>query len=245
MVSVQSLRHRLVSLLDTYKQLEFQSQLKTDELAKCKLERLKNESQMSELYNAITAKERQLEEIEEKIRENEAKTLELEKSTAECQKTSEQLTEKLQTRDDVIEELQSKTEDARARTAAAAQTYSVTIDRLRETQTASERLEKREEGLRRIFLELEEDIALLTGKISRMDASIAQANNRQVALEKCVSDLSERLDSANARTHEAETVAEELSLELAFLEEEANDWKQKGLQLQQQLDMMRTTMQTV
>ncbi|OON19046.1 hypothetical protein X801_05093 [Opisthorchis viverrini] len=187
MVSIQSLRNRLVGLLDTYKELESQSQLKADELAKCKLERLKYESQLSELYNTLTRKERQLEDIEQKIRENETKTSELDKSAAECQKfvcrppvtlfahrTSELLTEKLQTRDDVIEELQSKTEDAKARTVSAAQTYSATIDRLRDAQTASERLEKREEELQRVVQELDKESALLTAKIARMDAYVAE-----------------------------------------------------------------------
>ncbi|GAA53694.1 hypothetical protein CLF_110794 [Clonorchis sinensis] len=100
-------------------------------------------------------------------------------------------------------------------------------------------------GLLDTYKQLESQSQLKADELAKCKLERLKANTRQAALEEAVSKLSERLDSANARTNEAETAAEELSLELAFLEEEANDWKQKGLQLQQQLDMMRMTMQTV
>ncbi|KAF8567012.1 hypothetical protein P879_10030, partial [Paragonimus westermani] len=68
------------------------------------------------------------------------------------------------------------------------------------------------------------------------------ATKRAEELEKEIQKLTESLDSANQRTREAEEVYEGLSVELAALDEEANDWTLKHMELKKQIDSIKTAM---
>ncbi|KAF5398847.1 hypothetical protein PHET_07752 [Paragonimus heterotremus] len=242
MVAAVGLRSKLLSLLENHKKLEHETQIKEEELTKVKAERQKIENLRTEAYTELISKERKFEEVETKLLETVEKISELQKSTLECQRTSEQLTAKLQSQDEVIESLQNKAQDAKSRAAASSVVYTETLERLRDIQSANERMEKHEEKLKTVLRELELEILTLGCKLRKMESLEDEATKRAEELEKEIQKLTESLDSANQRTREAEEVYEGLSIELAALDEEANDWTLKHVELKKQIDSVKTAM---
>ncbi|KAF8565553.1 hypothetical protein P879_11191 [Paragonimus westermani] len=170
MVAAVGLRSKLLLLLENHKKLEHETQIKEEELAKVKAERQKVEHLRAEAYTELISKERKFEEVETKLLETAEKISELQKSTLECQKTSEQLTAKLQSQDEVIESLQNKAQDAKSRTSASSVVYTETLERLRDIQSANEGMEKHEEKLKIVLRELELEILALGCKLRRVES---------------------------------------------------------------------------
>ncbi|CAL8105769.1 unnamed protein product [Calicophoron daubneyi] len=243
MAAAADLRSRLVSLFEDYKKIGREVEGKNEELAQCMADRKKLEGTRTKTFAELDMAERKKADMERKIKENLRKISELQKSTAECQKTSESLSRKLETQDETLEGLQKKVTAAQEEAAAAARTYTEAIDRLRDVQNSRDQVEKREEQLIRSIKELEEENAFVNSKIRHMKVVNSQAEQRTDALEKAIAELSEKLNSANQRTADAESTYEDLGVQLCMLEEEANDLQLRGQKLQKQIDIMQSTIQ--
>ncbi|KAL7064995.1 hypothetical protein AAHC03_04920 [Spirometra sp. Aus1] len=134
-----------------------------------------------------------------------------------------------------MHELEQKAQEVRTATVSAQEKFTEAFHRLKEIDEQVDRLEHTNERKER---ELEGLCIMYANKSKSLEASEVAVRETVTAMEKEIRELGEKLSEATRRAREAEAEAHAHQLELANLEDELVEWKEKNTTLRSEVGRM-------
>nr|VZI44784.1 unnamed protein product [Spirometra erinaceieuropaei] len=159
-------------------------------------------------------------------------------AAAESKRAREYLEKKCAAQEQLMHELEQKAQEVRTATVSAQEKFTEAFHRLKEIDEQVDRLEHTNERKERSIRELEGLCIMYANKSKSLEASEVAVRETVTAMEKEIRELGEKLSEATRRAREAEAEAHAHQLELANLEDELVEWKEKNTTLRSEVGRM-------
>lgn len=243
MATIADIREKMTKLQEYVKELETEVEEKSVTLSSLRTEGQKADVIRWKTFREMDTLERKLTELQTKVSEKEERLIEVQKSVIECQRLTDNLSKAAEANDETYQKLKDKKDTAKIEASEVSSSLILKIEHLQDLQNVLQQTEREAEKLSCAISELQEENSIVCSKLPAAASRSAEINARIDVLEKRHAELTERVLQANQRTLDACQASEEFSVQLADLEDEANDWMQKSKKLRQQIDHVKVTIE--
>ncbi|CDS41758.1 tropomyosin [Echinococcus multilocularis] len=240
---MDALKQRILETYDSNVKLEAELAEKDKELRTIIQEQKALEAEVRAAHKNRDTLEIKVEAAQKDLKECLLKLEESQRAADESKKAAANLERKRDAQEELVSELEEKLQRVAEEAKLAQSKSSAAVEQLREIEEKIDQVESLNEKKEKSILELQHLTAFYTNKLKAFKSSSESEAASIDALEKQILEATKLLDAANLRAKGAEEQALLNQMELAMLEDELSEWKDKNSTLQSEIDRINVELQ--
>ncbi|VDO10431.1 unnamed protein product [Rodentolepis nana] len=237
------LKQKISDVRESIAKLEADLDEKDKELLAIRQDHKKFEAEARAAHKSRDILELKVEAVQKELKDCLLKLEENQKAADESKRSADSLEKKRNAQEKIIFELEDKLQKV-TEAAKEAQTKSTkVIHELREIEEKIDQIEFINEKKEKTIIELQDLNRLYSSRLKSMKSLFDNNFNGDVELENRVEEVTKQLNAANRRAKSAEDQAQLNQIELARLEDELSEWKDKNTTLRSEIDRINVELQ--
>ncbi|VDK32311.1 unnamed protein product [Taenia asiatica] len=240
---MDALKQRILETHESNAKLEAELAEKDKELQSIIQEQKALEAEVRAAHKNRDTLEMKVEAAQKDLKECLLKLEESQRAADESKKAAANLEKKRDAQEELVAELEEKLQKVAEEAKSAQSKSTAAVQQLREIEEKIDRIESQSEEKEKLIAELQHLTTLYTNKLKAFKSSAESETASIDALEKQILETTKLLDAANLRAKNAEEKALLNQMELAMLEDELSEWKDKNSTLQSEIDRINVELQ--
>nr|CDS26094.1 tropomyosin [Hymenolepis microstoma] len=237
------LKQKISDVRESIVKLEADLVEKDKELLAIKQNHKMFEAEARAAHRSRDVLELKVEEAQKELKDCLLKLEENQKAADESKRATDSLEKKRNAQEKIIFEFENKLQRV-TETAKEAQTKSTkVIHELREIEEKIDQIEIINEKKEKTINELQAINAFYSNKLKLIKSAVSNESAGVDEVENKIVEVTKQLDAANRRAKSAEDQAQLNQLELARLEDELSEWKDKNTTLRSEIDRINVELQ--